>query len=141
MIHSKHRHHHPDSGKDGGHGQSVMSCLRVFMVLCMAIFSVNEVRADSVMVHHHHQEEAHEGQDLELHVDLDLHSGHQDENHDGESEGHHHHLSCSGGVAMFAVWPAHQKFFQQAVRLDAASCDDVCPDGPVFELVKPPQVS
>ena len=143
MIHPKHRHHHPDSGKNGGHahpGKTVMDCLRVLMVICMAISSVNAVRAETLIVHHH-QESAHEGQDLDLHVDLDLHSDERDENHDGESEGHHHHLSYSGGVAMFAVWPAHQKFFQMAVRLDAAACDDVCPDGPVFELVKPPQVS
>lgn len=41
---------------------------------------------------------------------------------------------------MATVTPSSHSFFQQVMKLNRTSLDEVCPSGPVFELIKPPQV-
>lgn len=110
--------------------------LRVLMVLCFALYSVWGVRISPVIVHHH--DELHAGHDIEMHPSSEPH--HDD--HDGEEDGeHHHHLSCPVNVPMVSVTPASHAFFQRFTKLRPTSFDEVCPSGPVFEMIKPPQVS
>ena len=111
--------------------------LRVLMVLCFALYSVWGVRITPVIVHDHG--EVHAGHDVEMHPAPE---SHHEDHHDGEEDGeHHHHLAGSVSVAMASVTPASHAFFQRFTKLRPTSFDEVCPSGPVFEMIKPPQVS
>lgn len=112
--------------------------LRVLMVMCVAIYSVWGTRMNPVVVHDH--PESHAGHHLEmLHAPDPHHDDHED--HDDSEDGeHHHHLSVSSGVAMVSVTPSSDPFFQRVTKLSPTPFDEVCPSGPVFELIKPPQV-
>ena len=108
------------------------------MVMCVAIYSVWGTRMNPVVVHDH--PESHAGHHLAmLHVPDPHHEDHED--HDDSEDGeHHHHLSVSSGVAMVSVTPSSDPFFQRVTKLSPTPFDEVCPSGPVFELIKPPQV-
>lgn len=78
-------------------------------------------------------------------VELDHHSddesgepsGTHDEDH-GEPD-HHHHIHSSSSFDMMASHMPDATLFQLVKRYSPVSSDDVCPAGPVNELVKPPQ--
>ncbi|MES2437524.1 MAG: hypothetical protein V4584_00565 [Verrucomicrobiota bacterium] len=150
MTYRKQRDSHPATVRECGPGFCRLSrsaCFRFFMVICIALYSFAGTRFTPVIVHSH--QEAHGEHLVEFHDAPE--PDHHDEYHDGENgqetgeendEGeHHHHLSFSGGVAMASVMPSNQPFIQRVMKLSPTSFDEVCPSGPVFELIKPPQVS
>ncbi len=113
--------------------------LRVLMVLSVALYSIWGVRMNLVIVHDHsethadHHWEAH-------HTPESSHDDHED-HHKGDEGEHHHHLTFSGNVAMASVTPPSHFFSQRIIMLNTTSHDEACPSGPVFEWIKPPQVS
>jgi hypothetical protein len=108
------------------------------MVLCVAIYSVWGIRMNSVIVHDH--PESHAGHHLEMLHASDPHHDDHENHHDGDEGEHHHHLSISSGVAIASVTPSSHSFSQHVTKLSPTLLDEVCPSGPVFELIKPPQV-
>jgi hypothetical protein len=127
---------HSDSGF-GWESRSLW--LRFFLIVCVALYSLPGTHATRVIVHEHL--ESHDIHHVEMHEAPDSHSDeHQEPHHGEDGEQHHHHLSSSTGVAMASVTPSHPAFFQRFTKLRPTSFDEVCPSGPVFELIKPPQV-
>ena len=113
--------------------------LRVLMVLCIALYSVWGIGLVTVVVHDHDESNAnHHG---ESHHALDPYHDDHEDHHEGDEREHHHHLSCSSSVAMASVTPPSHIFSLRITLLNAMSFDEVCPSGPVFELIKPPQAS
>lgn len=145
MTYRNQRNSHPVTGEGCGPGFCRLprsACFRLFMALCIALYSFAGTRLMTVISHSHH--EAH-GEHLVILHDA-LESDHHDEHHDGENseekgEGeHHHHLSFSGAVAMASVMPSNRLFIQRVMKLSPTPFDELCPSGPVFELIKPPQI-
>ena len=113
--------------------------LRVLMIFCVALYSVWGMKVTPVVVHDH--DDSHVEHHVEMHHAPDPHHGDHEDHHDDEKGEHHHHLSYNANVAMASVTPSHPAFFQRFIKLRPTSFDEVCPSGPVFELVKPPQAS
>lgn len=113
--------------------------LRVLMVFCVAVYSIWGMRMNPVVVHHH--DESHVEHHVEMHYAPDSHPDDHEDHQDGENGEHHHHLSYNANVAMASVTPSNPAFFQRFTELRPTSFDEVCPSGPVFEWIKPPQVS
>lgn len=113
--------------------------LRVLMIFCVALYSVWGMMVPPVVVHDH--DDSHVEHHVEMRHAPDPHHGDHEDHHDDEKGEHHHHLSYNANVAMASVTPSHPAFFQRFIKLRPTSFDEVCPSGPVFELVKPPQAS
>ena len=119
------------------HSRSLRAIVvRVCLVLSLAIYSAWGSRLTAVIIHDH--DGVHHGNHGELHHAPDPH---HDDHHDGEEGEHHHHLSCVVSVAMVPATPLSHTFFQRVIKLRPTSLDEKCPSGPVFEMIKPPQVS
>ena len=41
---------------------------------------------------------------------------------------------------MASVMPSNRLFIQRVMKLSPTPFDELCPSGPVFELIKPPQI-
>ena len=109
------------------------------IVLCVALYSIWGIRMNSVVVHDH--DESHVEHHVEMHHPPDSHHDDHEDHHNDENGEHHHHLSHTVNGAMASVTPSNPAFFQRFTQLRPTSFDEVCPSGPVFELVKPPQAS
>lgn len=115
---------------------------RLLMALVITLFSILGKHVPMVIVHSH--ESSHVASVHDPHAapdDPHDHEEHPGEDNDGNSGDHHHHLAFSDGTTLFSVQQSLSLAFLHEIRLSPASLGDVCPDGPVFELVKPPQVS
>lgn len=116
---------------------------RCLLALCVVLSAIPDSRAEAIIVHEH--DHAHEEHVVKGHVDPGFPA---EDDHDDDHEGdhgtdgeHHHHLAASPGVTLFTLPSCSPRLFVSAQRLEPLSFDAACPDGPVFELIKPPQVA
>jgi hypothetical protein len=105
------------------------------MALSISLFSIFGNYTSTVIVHEH--ESVHLTSAHDLHDAPDDHHG---EHHDDEGGEHHHHLAWLGGTTLFSAPLSYPLLSLHGVRVSNASFNDTCPDGPVFDMVKPPQV-
>ena len=114
--------------------RSVPFCF--LLALSITLFSIFGNYTSTVIVHQH--ESVHLTSAHDLH---DAPDDHHEEHHGDEDGEHHHHLTLCGGTTLFSVPLSYSLFSLHGVRVSPASFDDACPDGPVFDMVKPPQVA
>ncbi len=117
---------------------------RFLMALIITLFSIFGKQFSKVIVHAHEFPHVASAHDPHAASDDDHDHDHEElpgEDHDESSSEHHHHSVFSDGTTLFSVHPSPSLFLLHEVRLSPESLADVCPDGPVFDLVKPPQVT
>lgn len=126
-------------GRTKGHRNRspLAACLRYMMALLIVFSLIGSAGQRQVMIEHSH-DDANETSMVFEHHDLD-HS--DDEHHHPEGDGgeHHHHLLASGVGAIAVENYAVERLFPVATRSFSVGAREVQPEGPVFEVIKPPQ--
>lgn len=117
------------------------SICRLLLLFCFALFSITGGRFSYVIEHAHGG--AHESGHLEHHPHGESQdSEHQEHNPESGEEGEHHHHLVSAGAELWNIEVLTQPQVLRPITLCSAEfLHDVGPDGPVFEITKPPQVA
>ena len=129
----------PQGGTDCIFGSG--STCRGLLLICFALFSITGGRFSYVVEHAHG---GHEADHTEHHLHGESHDlEHPEHDQESNEEGgnHHHHFVSTGAELRTMEMLVHLPLYWPTTLCSAEFLHDVGPDGPVFEITKPPQVA